>query len=518
MAKKYPIGIQTFLKIREEGFYYVDKTSMIYELAKNRICYFLSRPRRFGKSLLISTLEAYFEGRKELFEGLTIAELEKDWVKHPVLRLDFSGGNYTVDGGLEQKLAVYLSELEDRYEIDQQFRDMAPGIRFQNLIKTAHEKTGQKVVVLIDEYEKPVLEAYGNALLQEKHRALLRSMYEKLKQEDAHIRFALITGVTKIGKMSIFSALNNLKDISHDEKYSAICGISEDETLEHFSEDIEAVAIKNNITSDDVIARLKEKYDGYHFTPGGPGLYNPFSLFNAFEDKDFRSYWFATGTPDILVCKLKQNHWRLDDLNGVTATGSDLDNLDLDSENPIPLLYQTGYLTIKDYRRRFDKYILGFPNREVEEGFIQYLVPFYCKPRRHRDFDIEYFVEELESGQIDNFMKRIEVLLADCPYEIIRDKEVHFQNFLFILIKLVGYYVHAEYSIADGRIDMILECDKYLYIFEFKYNSTAEAALNQIKDKNYSLPFSLGRKKTFLVGVNFSHETRNVDGYIVEEG
>ena len=513
--KKYPIGIQTFEDIREYDFYYVDKTNMIYELAKEKGYYFLARPRRFGKSLLLSTLQAYFEGKKDLFNGLAMEQLEHDWTKYPVLRLDFNGANYAADGELESKLKYQFMQWEEEFGLSRQ--DLAFNVGFQRIIHAAHEKTGKKVVILIDEYEKPILEAMGYPDLQEKHRTTLRGLYGNLKSEDAHIRFVFITGVSKMGKLSVFSELNNLKDISHSDRFAAICGISEHEVLSQFAEDIEALAENQQISVDKAKAKLKELYDGYHFTANGPGMYNPYSLLNAFDSLRFSKFWFATGTPDILAKMIRKNHWQLKKLDGVTATEGQLDHIDFDSDDPIPLLYQTGYLTIKSYKSRIDKYILSYPNREVEEGFLDYLVPFYCPRRADIYFDIEVFIDTLEAGDVDAFMKQIIVLLAGCPYDICYDRELHFQNFIYLLATLTGYYVHAEYKIADGRIDLLMETDDYLYLFEFKYDQTAQIALDQINEKDYALPFTLGRKTTYLIGVNFSHETRNVDGYLVEK-
>ncbi len=513
--KKYPIGIQTFEKLRENGMYYVDKTDMVYELAKEDSYIFLARPRRFGKSLLLSTLQAYFEGKKDLFNGLAMEQLEHNWTKYPVLRLDFNGANYAADGELKDKLKYQFMQWEEEFGLSHQ--DLAFNVRFQRIIQAAHAKTGQKVVILIDEYEKPILEAMDPPELQEKHRTTLRGLYGNLKSEDAHIRFVFITGVSKMGKLSVFSELNNLKDISHTDRFATLCGISESEVLSQFAEDIEALAEKQQISVEKAKAKLKEFYDGYHFTANGPGMYNPFSLLNAFDSLRFSKFWFATGTPDILAKLLRKTHWQLKKLNDIAATESQLDYLDFDSSDPIPLLYQTGYLTISSYDQETDIYTLSYPNREVEEGFLNYLLPFYAMPFQESPFTAVGFVKELDAGDVDAFMKRITVLLAGAPYDISYDRELHFQNFIYLLATLTGYYAHAEYKIANGRIDLLMETKNCLYIFEFKYDKTAQIALDQIKEKDYALPFTLGRKTTYLIGVNFSHETRNVDGYLVEK-
>lgn len=365
--RKYPIGIQNFEKIRKENFLYVDKTDIISRIVNSGNYFFLSRPRRFGKSLLLSTLHAYFNGRKDLFEGLAIADIETAWKKHPVLHLDLNTENYNSSEALLHKLDAVLSDWEALYGRNPVERSVAT--RFEGVIKRAYQHSGERVVILVDEYDKPLLQAIGNEQLQDDYRKTLKAFYGALKSDDQYIRFAFLTGVTKFGKISIFSDLNNLTDLSMDWRYYNICGISTEELHEYFAPDIEQLALENKMSVGDATEKLRRLYDGYHFTEESPGLYNPFSLLNTFDRMRFGSYWFETGTPSFLVYLLKQHHYNLEQMTREQTTAEVLDSIDVMSSNPIPVIYQSGYLTIKDYDPRFKLYLLGFPNEEVEEGF-----------------------------------------------------------------------------------------------------------------------------------------------------
>ena len=365
--RKYPIGIQNFEKIRKENFLYVDKTDIISRIVNSGNYFFLSRPRRFGKSLLLSTLHAYFDGRKDLFEGLAIADIETAWKKHPVLHLDLNTENYNSSEALLHKLDAVLSDWEALYGRNPVERSVAT--RFEGVIKRAYQHSGERVVILVDEYDKPLLQAIGNEQLQDDYRKTLKAFYGALKSDDQYIRFAFLTGVTKFGKISIFSDLNNLTDLSMDWRYYNICGISTEELHEYFAPDIEQLALENKMSVGDATEKLRRLYDGYHFTEESPGLYNPFSLLNTFDRMRFGSYWFETGTPSFLVYLLKQHHYNLEQMTREQTTAEVLDSIDVMSSNPIPVIYQSGYLTIKDYDPRFKLYLLGFPNEEVEEGF-----------------------------------------------------------------------------------------------------------------------------------------------------
>ncbi|MBP3640952.1 MAG: ATP-binding protein [Parabacteroides sp.] len=515
MAKLYPVGIQNFEKLRNDGYLYIDKTELIYQLVKTGNYYFLSRPRRFGKSLLISTLEAYFQGKKELFKGLAMEQLEKDWVEHPVLHLDLNISQYDSTDSLYSILNESLSRWEELYGTRPSETTLP--LRFAGVVRRAYEKTGQRVVILVDEYDKPMLQALHNESLQTGLRNMLKPFYGVLKTMDKYIRFALLTGVTKFGKVSVFSDLNNLMDISMDDRYADICGITEKEIHRYFEEELHGLAEKRKTSYEDICAELKLRYDGYHFVEDSVGIYNPFSLLNTFAKMKFGNYWFETGTPSYLVELLKRTDYNLYDMAHMETDADVLNSIDSTSYNPIPVIYQSGYLTIKGFDPRFNTFILGFPNKEVEEGFINYLLPFYTSVNKtNSSFQIIRFIQEIEKGDIDGFLRRLQSFFADTPYELIRNLEVHYQNVLFIVFKLAGFYVKAEYHTSRGRIDLVLQTDRYIYVMEFKLNGTAEEALKQIEEKGYSAPFRSDSRELFEIGVNFSDETRNIAGWVVK--
>ncbi len=516
MAQKYPIGIQTFERIRLEGYDYADKTDLVYKLAHGAIFNFLSRPRRFGKSLLVSTLEAYFKGQKELFKGLFMEKLEKEWLSYPVLHLDLSGAAYIRPEALENLLNESLVLWEREYGLSETGKDLET--RFKAVIKRANEKTGQKVVILIDEYEKPILDTIGNESLQNIYRSMLHGFYGCLKSSESLIKFALLTGVTKIGKLSVFSALNNLFDITFDARYSTICGICEEEIRPLFAEGLKEMAEANNTTVDDICAKLKERYDGYHFKKNSPDVYNPFSLLTALYRKEISDYWFATGTPTYLVELFKANHYQIGKIDAKLYSEEELSEINSFDSDVIPLLYQSGYLTLKEYDAEFKSYKLGFPNKEVEKGLLNFFVPFYSRARGASEFDVPNFIEDIRKGDATSFMERIAALMADTPYEIESDLEVHVQNFCYLLFKLLGYYVEAEYRTNIGRIDLIFKTKGYIYIMEFKNGRSAKEALKQIKARGYDAPFKSDPRKKFLIGANFSLKARGLGKFIIEEG
>ena len=524
---KLPIGIQDFESLRKDGYLYVDKTEQVYRLVSEGRYYFLSRPRRFGKSLLISTIKALFQGKRELFKGLAIDKKEDwDWAVHPVLHLDLNTEKFSTKEALENKINTFLSIEEEKYgraEWEKSF-----GTRFEGIIRRACEKTGQRVVILVDEYDKPMLQAIGNKELQDEYRGTLKGFYGALKSMDGCIKFAMLTGVTKFGKVSVFSDLNNLEDISLLRQYYDICGISDEELLSYFDTEIDHLAEENDMTREECIARLRRMYDGYHFHQKAKGMYNPFSVLNTFKNREFGSYWFETGTPTYLVELLRRHHYNLEEMSKSEVTADVLNSIDAESTNPIPVIYQSGYLTIKGYKSEFGKYILGFPNDEVAEGFVKYLAPFYLDNREQRSvFDIEKFTSDVRAGNIEQFLGRLKSLFASAPYDSVKgDRENHFQNMMWVVFKMMGFYSQTEYHTSNGRIDLLLETPQYRYIMEFKLDGTAEEALQQIKDKDYQLQFfadSLahvdgqgGAKHTYIVGVNFSKETRTIDKWLVE--
>ena len=512
--KIYPIGIQNFEKIRKEGYFYIDKTALIYRLVKTGSYYFLSRPRRFGKSLLISTLDAYFRGEKELFKGLAIEKLEKDWVQRPVLHIDLNIGKYDAPDSLDKILNEALVKWESVFGTGAGESTLA--LRFKGVVERAYKQSGQRVAILVDEYDKPLLQAIGNEELQREYRNTLKPFYGVLKTMDGCIQFAMLTGVTKFGKVSVFSDLNNLEDLSMWNEYVTLCGVSNQEIHENLEEELHEFAKVQNMTYDEVNAELGKWYDGYHFTHNSIGIYNPFSLLNAFKRKDFGNYWFETGTPTYLVELLKRNHYDLERMAN-EETSSDVLNSIYGDEQPIPVIFQSGYLTIKSYDKEFGLYRLGFPNKEVEEGFINFLMPFYTRFNKiEAPFEIQKFVREIRAGQLEAFFNRLKSFLADTPYELISEQERHYQNVLFIIFKLVGFYTEVEYHTSEGRVDLVLQTKEYIYIMEFKLNGSAEEALQQIHDKHYALPFQSDKRKIFRIGVNFSSKTRNIEKWIVE--
>ena len=512
--KIYPIGIQNFEKIRKEGYAYVDKTALIYRLVKKGSYYFLSRPRRFGKSLLISTLDAYFLGKKELFNGLAMEKLEKDWIRRPVLHLDLNIGKYDAPDSLDKILEEAISKWEVLYGTGVGESTLA--LRFKGIVERACQQSGQRVAILVDEYDKPLLQAIGNENLQREYRNTLKPFYGVLKTMDGCIQFAILTGVTKFGKVSVFSDLNNLIDISMDEPFISLCGMTEQEIHDNFEEDLHELAAAQKMTYEEVGAELKKYYDGYHFVENSEGIYNPFSVLNTFFKMKFGSYWFETGTPTYLVELLKRNHYDLERM-ATEETNSDVLNSIYGDEQPIPVIFQSGYLTIKGYDKEFGLYRLGFPNKEVEEGFINFLMPFYTRFNKiEAPFEIQKFVHEIETGQLDAFFNRLKSFLADTPYELISEQERHYQNVLFIIFKLVGFYTEVEYHTSEGRVDLVLKTNDYIYIMEFKLNGSAEEALQQIHDKHYAQPFQSDKRKIFKIGVNFSSKTRNIEKWIVE--
>lgn len=507
---KYPIGIQNFEKIRTEGYVYVDKTALVYKLVNEGCYYFLSRPRRFGKSLLISTLEAYLSGKKELFKGLAIEQLEKDWTEYLIFHLDLNVGEYQSKESLYEKLDTFLTPLEELYGTLPSLHEA--GQRFEYVIRQAYKKTGKRIVILVDEYDKPLLATIAHPELQDSFRTTLKAFYGVLKSMDGYIKFALLTGVTKFGKVSVFSDLNNLIDLSMNRRYQQICGITKDEILKYFDESVHELADGYGISYNEALARLKEDYDGYHFVNNGVDVYNPFSLLNTFANCEFGRYWFETGTPSYLVEVMKQDNYRLPDLTREQVTGDFLNSIDSMSKNPIPLIYQSGYLTIKAYDPEFGFYTLGFPNKEVEEGFADYLLPFYTNVKQGDSaFFIGNFIRELRHGLVDDFMLRMETMLADTDYKVVGDSELYFQNAFYLISRMLGFYTDVERETSNGRMDMTVKTKDYIYIFEFKLNGSADDALRQIDEKGYAKPFALDNRKLIKVGVNFSLEKRCIE-------
>lgn len=512
--QKLPIGIQSFASLRRDGFAYVDKTKLVYDLVHNGKYIFLSRPRRFGKSLLLSTLKAYFEGKKELFEGLAIAEMEQAWEPCPVLYLDLNVGLYNSEEGLLEALNSNLIDWEEKYGIKLVTTD--PAQRFRYIIRTLAQSMGKEVIILVDEYDKPLLQAIDDEPLQQDFRNILKAFYSNLKTCDEYIRFAMLTGVSKFSKISLFSDLNNLTDISLDERYADICGLTADEIEKTFDDCLENFAQKEGSDKVAVMEQMRKMYDGYHFSRSmSKDMYNPFSVLNALDKCDFENYWFSTGTPTFLIKLLQNGDYDLQDFSKGELWASDLAAKESLKQEPIAMFYQTGYLTIKGYDKELELFRLGFPNREVEQSFLKFLLPRYTGNTDNRSsVFIGYFVRDLRSGDIESFLNRMKSFFADTPYELIRDLENHYQNVMFTICRLMGYYTQAEYHTSSGRIDMVVKTQQYTYVFEFKFNKTAKEALEQIDRKDYPLPFSADGRKLFKIGINFSKETNNIDDFV----
>ncbi|WP_455587578.1 ATP-binding protein [Bacteroides sp.] len=514
VLRKLPIGIQTFEDIRRDGYLYVDKTAFVWKIANTGKPYFLSRPRRFGKSLLLSTFEAYFGGKKELFEGLAIEQMETEWKRYPVLHLDLNAKKYETPGDLIAILNQHLEKWESLYGDEKQ--DRSPEERLSYVINRASEQAGCGVVVLVDEYDKPLLQAFGNMALMEEYRQTLKAFYGVLKSSDRYLRFVFLTGVTKFAQVSVFSDLNQLNDISMKPQYATICGITEQELTETFAPELQELAEMNRLTPEETIQKMKRLYDGYHFCEFSKGVFNPFSVLNVFDGYKFSNYWFQTGTPTFLVELLKKSEYDLRTLiDGVEASVSSFTEYRVDADNPIPLIYQSGYLTIKDYDEEFGIYLLAFPNDEVRYGFINFLIPFYTSiVNSDQSFYIGKFIQELRTGDYDSFLTRLQAFFADFPYELNDKTERHYQVVFYLVFKLMGQFTDAEVRSARGRADAVVKTPQYIYVFEFKLNGTAEEALQQIDDKGYLIPYQADERKLIKIGVEFDAAKRNISRWL----
>ena len=510
---KYPIGIQNFGEVRRDGYAYVDKTALMYKMVSEGKYYFLSRPRRFGKSLLLSTLEAFFQGERELFQGLAVERLETEWVKHPILHLDLNVKKYESADDLYKILNRHLEKWEQAYDSPYGERDLEE--RFLQVVECAFQKTGKRVVILVDEYDKPMLQAIGNEPLQAEYRATLKAFYAVLKSCDRYIRFAFLTGVTKFGKVSVFSDLNNLIDLSLDHRYAAICGMTEQELHTNFDESVAALAEANNMTKEECYERLRRDFDGYHFSKyAKEGMYNPFSVLNTLSSQVFNDYWFETGTPSFLVYQLKKTCYPLENMTTEEVSTDTLNSIDIMDGNPLPLLYQSGYLTLKSYDKEFDFYTLGFPNREVEQGFIKYLMPFYTpKTDQKSTFAVSQFVKDVRNGDAEGFMHRLQDFFLGGDYQVVGDTEKYFHNTLYVFFRLLGFYVEVERHTTSGRMNVLIQTPDYIYILELKVNQTAAAALQQIEEKGYALPFASDPRQLFKIGINFQTDTKLIDDW-----
>lgn len=526
---KYPIGVQDFESLIKDGYMYVDKTALIYKLVTEGSVYFLSRPRRFGKSLLVSTLKNYFQGKKELFKGLAIDSLEKEWAEHPVFHLSFGGENFLKEGTLDKKIVGAIESWEAEYGRDP--IKQALGDRFIYVLSQAHKKYGRRAVVLIDEYDKPLLDVIDtdtkvkvdcNELLLEDHnRNLLRGFYSVFKEADADLQFVLLTGVTKFSQVSVFSGFNQPADISMDPRYEALCGITEDELYHYFAEPIEGLAQVYRCSVDEMKERLKKHYDGYHFSDVLTDIYNPFSILNACARQRIADFWFATGTPTYLIRLLNHNKENLNELTGKYYDPSQFIDYKADVEKPLPMIFQSGYLTIKDVDMDMNTFLLDFPNNEVKKGFVTMVATDYLKNSTDTGSWARDVVMALRNGDLEQFRKLLTSFLADIPYsmrrkETERECERYFHYTFYLLMRMVSVYTtYTEKQQSEGRVDCIIETKDYIYIFEFKLDGTADEALQQIENKGYARPYQADPRTLYKVGVSFSSQTGTVDDWKV---
>lgn len=526
VMRRLPISIQSFESIRKGNYVYADKTEYIWKLQQSGKMYFLSRPRRFGKSLFLSTLKAYFEGKRELFDGLNISELEEEnenpWAEYPVIHISFATGDYTNADELKKNLDYIMREYYEDFDLVRNTEDTF-GTQFYNLIKSVHEKLDKEVIVLIDEYDKPLLDNLStDDKLEDENRNTLKGFYGCLKDADPYLKFVFITGVTKFSKVSLFSDVNQLEDISLNREYAGICGITEKELENTFSPEIDDLAKENDFTRKECLDELKKYYDGYHFSAGKIGVYNPFSLLNCFVNKDFERYWFASGTPTFLINSIMKSGMPIEEFNsGISANKDRMENYRADQADVVPLFYQSGYLSIIGFDRKFKTYQLGFPNSEVEYGFLETIIPLASPKYETPDsgFSSEKMTGYLEAGDTDSFMIMIKALLASLPYYEgeAPQNEQQWRNIIYAIFTILGQYVRAEVHSSRGRSDCIVETDNFIYIFEFKQDKSADEALAQIEDKGYAVPFISSGKRIIKIGANFSTTERTLDGWKVVE-
>ena len=517
--KLYPIGIQTFERIRKEDKLYIDKTEYIYRMAHTSGTYFfLGRPRRFGKSLLVTTMQSYFEGKKELFKGLAIENLEKEWTEYPVLHFDMSGGKHMDKEQLEEYLDYRLQEEEKKWGITKPVK--GANNRLIDLINTAYEKSGKQVVALIDEYDAPMLDVVHEKEQLDMLRNMMRNFYSPLKYSEAKLRFVFLTGITKFSQVSIFSELNNIINISMNDEYAGICGITKEELLTQMSEDIDELAKSQELTREETIAELKENYDGYHFSAKSPDVYNPFSLLNCFSTREFGAYWFSSGTPTYLIKMMRKFKVMPTNISRMYAKSSAFDAPTENMTAITPLLYQSGYLTIKGYDKFSKLYTLDLPNKEIKVGLFESLLPNYLEGMfaQNGDVAIAQMSVLIRQDNMDGALQLLQTFLGTVPYCNVTNYEGHYQQMLYIIFSLLtGYVVDVEVHTPKGRLDIVMLTHTRLYIIELKLNKNAQAALQQINLKNYAQRFALCGKPVSKVGINFDSSTGNIEDWVIEE-
>ena len=524
VRRKYPVGIQTFERIREENYLYIDKTDLVWKMTKESPFVFLSRPRRFGKSLLATTLDSYFKGQKELFEGLKIMELEKEWECYPVIHVDMSmAKNQDTAERLRNTLLLLLDPLTKEYGINE--KETLPGQILRGMIQRAYENTGKQVVIVIDEYDAPLLDVLHDEVLLPEYRRVMQEFYQPLKASEAMIRFCFITGITKFSQLSIFSTINNLTNISMDDKYAAICGITEEEFANDMAPDIAMLAEEYECSPEEMHAKLKRQYDGYRFAGKSPDVYNPFSLLKCFNQRKIANYWFESGTPTFLIGQMQHFRTDITTMDSIEANASAFDRPTEAMDDALPLLYQSGYLTIKDYDKETDFYVLAIPNNEVRTGFVENMIPSYTGIKQ---FDSSGFAmrfwRALKRNNIDSAMAELKSFLAGIPYvegfkkklEGVSNYEGFYEYTFWLIFNMLNFHARTQVKCAQGRIDVVLEMPDATYVFELKVNGTAQEALNQINSKNYALPYETEGRKVVKIGIQFDRDTMTVGDYVVE--
>ena len=517
---KYPIGVQTFEKLRKEGYVYVDKTDLVYKLVTEGQIYFLSRPRRFGKSLLISTLKAYFQGKRELFEGLAIDSLETEWNKHAVFHLDFNGKDFNDPDELRNTIESFVAKGEDEYGRDELAE--TTGDRFAYVLAKAKEKYGRGAVVLVDEYDKPLLDVMDTPQ-EEKNRNTLKAFYGVFKLADESLKFVMLTGVTKFSQVSVFSGFNQPKDISMTARYDTLCGITEEELRRYFSGEISRLAQMNGESEQEMFQEFKAMYDGYHFSEKMTGVYNPFSLLNALDLERLDNYWFRSGTPTYLVRLMEHFDENMDEMTSRYYSPEEFIDYRADVERPLPMIYQSGYLTIKDYNRRNRRYRLDFPNNEVKNGFLPLIASSYLRPKESTKSWIDDVVDALDSGDVEQLRKLMTSFLASIPYterrkDDERERERYFHYTFYLILRMIsGYTVYTEKTQSEGRVDCVVETPDYIYVIEFKLDGTAKEGIDQINQRGYAREYEADPRKLYKIAVNFSSETGTVSDFLAEE-
>jgi hypothetical protein len=529
----YPIGIQDFAKLRENNFVYVDKTDMVFDITKNDGVYFLSRPRRFGKSLLVSTIKYYFEGRHDLFKGLKIENLETKWETYPVFEIDFNGSNYTEADALEQTLNGYLVKWEQQYGVKPATDQ--PGRRLADVLHQAHVQTGKTCVVLVDEYDKPMLDAMdtglktrvgdNEVLIEDYNRETLKAFYSVFKLADADLRFVLLTGVTKFAQVSVFSGFNNAQDISMSPRFDAICGITTEELNSVFAPAIEELANANAVSVAETKSQLKQRYDGYHFSKRMTDIYNPFSLLNTFKSEDARDYWFASGTPSYLMRLLALSNENIQDIIARSYEAQEFVDYRATVEAPVPMIYQSGYLTIKGYNREDEEYKLDFPNHEVASGFLAILASGYFHTPTEPNSWANKLKKALHHGKPEDFRNLLDDFLASIPYSVResngeKSHERQFQYTVYLIMRLIGSCrntVYHEKATSKGRADCVIETPRYVYIFEYKFDRPAAEAMAQISDRGYAEPYAHDSRAVYAIACSFSSETGTISDWMVKQ-